>query len=98
MKTAKPAGAAPALEAEPEPIAELEPEPRGIYTGALGYFGFNGESQFNIAIRTVIIDGALAHFHVGAGIVAESVPEKEFAETMDKAAGILLAAERLEQR
>jgi len=78
-----------------EIIAELEPEARGIYTGALGWFGFNGESQFNIAIRTVILENDCAHFHVGAGIVADSVPEKEWQETLDKAAGILLAAERL---
>jgi aminodeoxychorismate synthase component I len=77
-----------------EIIAELEPEPRGLYTGALGWFGFNGESQFNIVIRTVIVESGRAHFHVGAGIVADSVPEKEWQETLDKAAGILLAAER----
>ena len=78
-----------------EIIAELEPAPRGLYTGALGWFGFNGESQFNIAIRTVVIENALAHFHVGAGIVADSIAENEWQETLDKAAGILLAAERL---
>ena len=76
-----------------EIIAELEPEPRGLYTGAIGYFGFNGASQFNIAIRTVVIEGGAAHFHVGAGIVADSQPEMEWQETLDKAAGILLAAE-----
>ena len=78
-----------------EIIAELEPSPRGLYTGAIGWFGFNGESQFNIAIRTAVIDGACAHFHVGAGIVADSIAENEWQETLDKAAGILLAAERL---
>ena len=78
-----------------EIIAELEPRPRGLYTGALGWFGFNGESQFSIAIRTVIIEGGEAHFHVGSGIVADSSPEAEWQETLDKAAGILLAAERL---
>ncbi len=78
-----------------EIIAELEPEPRGVYTGAIGWFGFNGESQFNIAIRTVVVEGSQAHFHVGAGIVADSVPEQEWQETLDKAAGILLAADRL---
>ena len=78
-----------------EIIAELEPCPRGLYTGALGWFGFNGESQFSIAIRTVVIEGGEAHFHVGAGIVADSSPEAEWQETLDKAAGILLAAERL---
>ena len=76
-------------------IAELEPEPRGLYTGALGWFGFNRESQFSIAIRTVLIEGREAHFHVGAGIVADSSPEAEWQETLDKAAGILLAASRL---
>ncbi len=78
-----------------EIIAELEPEPRGLYTGALGWFGFNGESQFSISIRTVVIEDDEAHFHVGAGIVADSSPEAEWQETLDKAAGILLAAERL---
>ncbi len=78
-----------------EIIAELEPEPRGLYTGAIGWFGFNGESQFNIAIRTAIVEDGCAHFHVGAGIVADSIPEKEWQETLDKAAGILLAAERM---
>lgn len=75
-----------------EIIDELEPVPRGIYTGAVGYFGFNGESQFNIAIRTVIAAGAAAEFHVGAGIVADSDPQKEWQETLDKARGILTAA------
>ena len=75
-------------------IAELEPEPRGLYTGAIGWFGFDGESQFNIAIRTAIVESDRIHFHVGAGIVADSLPEKEWQETLDKAAGILLAAER----
>ena len=78
-----------------EIIAELEPEPRGVYTGAIGWLGFNGESQFNIAIRTVVVEDGGAHFHVGAGIVADSVPEMEWQETLDKAAGILLAAGRL---
>jgi len=80
-----------------EIITELEPTPRGLYTGAVGWFGFNGESQFNIAIRTVVAERGRAHFHVGAGIVADSVPEKEWEETLDKASGILLAAERCGQ-
>lgn len=78
-----------------EIIAELEPEPRGLYTGAIGWLGFNGESQFSIAIRTAIVEGAEAHFHVGAGIVADSLPDAEWQETLDKAAGLLLAAARL---
>jgi aminodeoxychorismate synthase component I len=79
-----------------EIIAELEPEPRGIYTGAVGFLGFNGESRFNIAIRSVVVSGGEASFHVGAGIVADSEPEREWQETLDKAAGILLAASRME--
>jgi len=78
-----------------EIIAELEPEPRGLYTGAIGWLGFNGESQFSIAIRTAMVEGTEAHFHVGAGIVADSLPEAEWQETLDKAAGLLLAAARL---
>jgi para-aminobenzoate synthetase component 1 len=75
-----------------EIIKELEPSPRGLFTGAIGYFGYNGESQFNIAIRTLVIRNGRAIFHVGAGITADSVPEKEWEETLHKAAGILQAA------
>lgn len=74
-----------------EIIVELEPCPRGLYTGAVGGFGFNGESRFNIAIRTLVAEGEALHFHVGAGIVADSVPAKEWEETLHKAAGILRA-------
>jgi aminodeoxychorismate synthase component I len=75
-----------------EIIRELEPSPRGIYTGAIGYFGYNGESQFSIAIRTAVFEQGTASFHVGAGIVADSIPQNEWQETLDKAAGLLLAA------
>ena len=74
-----------------EIIRELEPHPRGIYTGAIGYFGYNGESQFSVAIRTSVFEPGQASFHVGAGIVADSIPENEWQETLDKAAGLLLA-------
>jgi para-aminobenzoate synthetase component I len=74
-----------------EIIAELEPAPRGLYTGAIGYFGTHGESQFSIAIRTITIEKGEASFHVGAGIVADSVPELEWQETLHKAAGMLAA-------
>lgn len=77
-----------------EIIDELEPVPRGLYTGAIGYIGFNGESQFNIPIRTLIRDGDTLHYHVGAGIVADSDPAAEYQETLDKAKGIRLAIER----
>lgn len=80
-----------------EIIRELETTPRGLFTGAIGYFGYNGESQFNIAIRTIMIQQdeqgrGLAEFHVGAGITADSHPEREWEETLHKAAGILQAA------
>lgn len=76
-----------------EIISELEPTPRGLYTGALGYFGLNGESQFSIVIRTLIHEKAtgLAHYHVGSGIVADSIPEAEYDETLHKAKGLRLA-------
>jgi anthranilate/para-aminobenzoate synthase component I len=76
-----------------EIIEELERGRRGIYTGAMGYVGYDGRSAFNIAIRTAVLErGGEAHFHVGAGIVADSVPRKEWEETMWKAAGVLRAA------
>jgi para-aminobenzoate synthetase component 1 len=77
-----------------EILEELEDTPRGLYTGSIGYLGANGESQFNIAIRTAVVEHDVIHFHVGAGIVADSDPEMEHEETLHKAAGILLAAER----
>lgn len=75
-----------------EIIAELETHPRGLYTGAIGWFGFDGRSQWNIAIRTAVQQGGEIRFHTGAGIVADSVPELEHDETLHKAAGILAAA------
>ena len=75
-----------------EIIHELEPTSRGLYTGAIGYFGYNGESQFSMTIRTAVFEGDRAHFHVGAGIVADSDPIMEWEETYHKAAGLLLAA------
>ncbi|MEC5128151.1 anthranilate synthase component I family protein [Verrucomicrobiales bacterium BCK34] len=74
-----------------EIIDELESVPRGLYTGAIGCLGFNGESRFNIAIRTAIADRESVHFHVGAGIVADSNPAMEWEETLHKAAGIFQA-------
>ena len=74
-----------------EVIAELEPVPRGLYTGAVGYLGYNGESQFNIVIRSLVRAGGVLHYHVGAGIVADSRAEDEYQETLHKAAGIRAA-------
>ncbi len=76
-----------------EIIQALEPVPRGIYTGAIGYLGWNGESQFNIAIRTLIGESDHWHFHVGAGIVSDSDPMAEYEETLHKAAGIFRACD-----
>jgi aminodeoxychorismate synthase component I len=73
-----------------EIIAELEKTPRGIYCGAIGWLGFNGDSQFNIAIRTLVREGGKLSYHVGAGIVADSIPENEYEETMHKGEGIRL--------
>jgi para-aminobenzoate synthetase component 1 len=74
-----------------EIIDELEPLARGPYTGALGYLGFNRESQLSIIIRAAFCKDGLAHFGVGAGIVADSNPEAEYEETLDKARGFLAA-------
>jgi len=74
-----------------EIIDELEPLTRGPYTGAIGYLGFNRESQLNIAIRTAVCQADAIHFQVGAGIVADSVAEAEYEETLAKAGGFLAA-------
>ena len=72
-----------------EIIDELEPISRGPYTGALGYLGFNRETQLSIIIRTALIHRENVHFNVGAGIVSDSIPEAEYDETLAKAGGFL---------
>ncbi len=74
-----------------EIIDELEPVARGPYCGTHGYLGFNRQSRLAITIRTAIVRENRAWFHVGAGIVADSVPESEYDETIAKAGGILAA-------
>ncbi|MBM3876136.1 MAG: anthranilate synthase component I family protein [Verrucomicrobia bacterium] len=74
-----------------EIIDELEPVARGPYTGCHGYLGFNRESQLSITIRTAVRTTDATHFNVGAGIVADSVPETEYEETLAKARGFLAA-------
>ena len=74
-----------------EIIDELEPISRGPYCGAIGYLGFNRESQLSIAIRTAVCADGKIHFNVGAGIVADSDPVAEYEETLAKAAGFLAA-------
>ncbi|MDD2709775.1 MAG: aminodeoxychorismate synthase component I [Verrucomicrobiae bacterium] len=77
-----------------EIIHELEPWDRGVYTGALGYFGFDETSDFNIPIRTLVCRDGKAAFFVGGGIVADSKPDTEWRETLCKARGLL----RLEKK
>lgn len=74
-----------------EIIEELEPSKRGVYTGSIGYLGFNGKMDLNIAIRTIVLKDGKAHFSVGGGIVADSDPEEEYQETLDKASGMMEA-------
>ena len=77
-----------------EIIGELEPSPRGPYAGAVGYFGFNGNMDFCITIRTITMQGNRLSIQVGAGIVADSSPRAEYEETMRKAAAMFKAIER----
>ena len=76
-----------------ELIDELEPTDRGVYTGAIGYFGFDGTMDLNVAIRTCILKEGRAYFHVGGGIVADSEPEAEYQETLDKASSWMAVLE-----
>jgi anthranilate synthase component 1 len=72
-------------------IAELEDSPRGPYTGSLGYLNHDGSGDFNILIRTMSLHGDELTFRAGAGIVADSRPERELEEVRAKARGMLLA-------
>ncbi|NOU24056.1 MAG: anthranilate synthase component I [Methylotenera sp.] len=76
-----------------EIIDELEPSKRGIYAGAVGYLGFNGDMDVAIAIRTGVIKNNMLYVQAGAGIVADSVPLSEWEETQNKAKAVLRAAE-----
>ncbi|TET25428.1 MAG: anthranilate synthase component I [Candidatus Bathyarchaeum sp.] len=76
-----------------EIIEELEPTRRGPYAGAVGYFSYNGNADFAITIRTLVANGDNAHIQVGAGIVADSDPEKEWYETEHKARALIKALE-----
>lgn len=80
-----------------EIIDELEVSKRGVYAGAVGYLGFNGDMDVAIAIRTGVIKDGQLHVQAGAGIVADSVPESEWVETQNKAKAILRAAEMAEE-
>ena len=76
-----------------EIINELEPVQRGPYSGSFGYIGYAPYIDLNIIIRSIVINNGKASFHVGAGIVADSVPENEYQETLDKAAAMVEALE-----
>ena len=74
-----------------EIIEELEPCKRGVYGGSVGYFGYSNNMDMCITIRTLLIKDGRIYIQAGAGIVADSVPEKEFEETENKARGMLKA-------
>ena len=80
-----------------EIIDELEPTRRGPYGGAVGYFSFSGSADTAITIRTAVIKDGVAYVQVGGGIVADSVPEDEYYEAMNKARALLRAIEMAEQ-
>jgi anthranilate synthase component I len=80
-----------------EIIEELEPARRGVYGGSVLYADFSGNLDSCIAIRTLYMNGEQGHFQAGAGIVADSVPEKEFEESVNKAAAVVRAIERARQ-
>ncbi len=79
-----------------EIIDELEPTKRGVYAGAVGYLGFNGDMDLAIAIRTAVLKDGRIHVQAGAGIVADSDPDSEWQETLNKAKAQLRAAEMAE--
>jgi anthranilate synthase component 1 len=79
-----------------EIIAELEPEKRGPYAGAVGYFSFSGNMDMAIAIRTMVMKQGIAYVQAGSGIVYDSVPEREYEESMNKARALLKAINQAE--
>jgi anthranilate synthase component 1 len=81
-----------------EIIDELEPHRRGPYAGAVGYVDFGGNMDTCIALRTLVIKDNRAYVQAGAGIVADSLPENEYQETLNKARGLLKAIEITERR
>lgn len=76
-----------------EIIDELEPSKRGVYAGAVGYLGFSGDMDLAIAIRTAVVKDGMLYAQAGAGIVADSVPDNEWTETLNKARAVVRAAE-----
>lgn len=100
LKATLPAGTlsgAPKVRAM-EIIDSLEPVKRGIYGGAVGYLGWNGEMDTAIAIRTAVIKNQIMHIQAGAGVVADSIPESEWQETLNKLRALFKAAELASQQ
>jgi anthranilate synthase component 1 len=98
LRAAFPAGTvsgAPKIRAM-EVIAELEPEQRGVYAGSLGYVSFGGNLDMAITLRTVVVAEGIAYVQAGAGVVADSKPEREFDETLEKAGAMFKAIEMAE--
>jgi anthranilate synthase component 1 len=98
LKAAFPAGTvagAPKIRAM-EIIDDLEKDQRGPYAGALGYFSYSGDMDMAITIRTILYDKGKISIQTGAGIVADSVPSKEYQETENKAAGVKKTVELAE--
>ena len=79
-----------------EIIAELEPDKRGPYAGAVGYFDFSGNMDTAIAIRTLVVKDGIAYVQAGGGIVYDSVPDTEYQETLHKASALLRAIDEAE--
>jgi anthranilate synthase component 1 len=79
-----------------EIISELEPDKRGPYAGAVGYFSFSGNLDTAITIRTIAMVAGTAYVQAGSGIVADSVPEREYEESMNKAKALIKAIEQAE--
>jgi len=95
LRAAFPAGTvsgAPKIRAM-EIIDELEPTRRGPYAGAIGYFSFSGSLDTCITIRTLVIKNGRAYVQAGAGVVADSIPERELLETENKARALLRSLE-----
>jgi len=81
-----------------EIIEELEPVRRGLYTGSIGWLGYTGDMEFNIVIRTAFIKQGVAHIQAGAGIVIDSVPQREYQESLNKAKAMWQAKAMAEER
>jgi len=79
-----------------EIIAEMEPEKRGVYAGAVGYFSYNGNMDMAIAIRTIVMKNKIAYVQAGCGVVYDSIPQREYEESLNKAKAPLKAIEQAE--